>query len=148
MLCPHKAQMMNDTEWVLPNPMVDMTVEKLNKLCRQLKNIAHNLADLLLPEWSSALDITNELHRKREAVDEYSLNQRWFSTHARVEGTVMMVTTPEIHRVSQNIFDYITQTLWLIVMHYIFDRIFCRQSLVVLILLILNMMQTVWIGSP
>jgi hypothetical protein len=59
----------------------------------------------------------------------------------------MMVTTLEIHRVSQNIFDNITQILWLIVMHYIFDRIFCGKSLVVLIPLILNMRQTVWIGS-
>ncbi len=40
----------------------------------QLKNIAENLADFLLPEWPSALDITNELHGLRKAVDEYSLN--------------------------------------------------------------------------
>jgi hypothetical protein len=59
---------MNDTEWVPPNPSVDMTVKELAKLCHQLKNIAQNLTDLLLPEWPSALDITNELHRLREAV--------------------------------------------------------------------------------
>ncbi len=123
-------------------------VEEVANLCNQLKNIAQNLTDLILPEWPSALEITNELHRLREAVDEYSLNQIWFSAHARVDGTVMMITTPEICRVSQDIFDNITQTLWMIVMHYIFGRIFCGQSLVVLILLILNMRQTVWIGSP
>ena len=98
-------------EWVPSNPSVDMTVKELDKLCRQVKNIAQNLTDLLIPEWSSALDITNELHRLHEALDEYSLNRRWFSMHARVEGTVMIVTTPEICRVSQNIFDNITQTL-------------------------------------
>jgi hypothetical protein len=38
-----------------------------------IKNVAQNLADLLLPEWPSALNITNELHRLCEAVDEYSL---------------------------------------------------------------------------
>jgi hypothetical protein len=139
---------MNNTEWVSPNPLVDMMVEEVANLCNQLKNIAQNLTDLILPEWPSALEITNELHRLREAVDEYSLNQIWFSAHARVDGTVMMITTPEICRVSQDIFDNITQTLWMIVMHYIFGRIFCGQSLVVLILLILNMRQTVWIGSP
>ncbi len=85
-------------EWVPPNPLVDMTVEKLAKLCHQLKNIAQNLADLLLPEWSSALDITNKLHRLRDAVNDISLNQRWFSMHARVDGAVMMATTPEICR--------------------------------------------------
>jgi hypothetical protein len=105
--------------------------ESAGQALPSIKTIAQNLADLLLPEWSSALDITNELHTLREAVDEYSLNQRWFSAHARVEGVVMMVTTPEICQVSQNIFGNITQTLWLIVMHYIFDRIFCGRSLVV-----------------
>jgi hypothetical protein len=65
---------MKDTEWVPPNPLVDMTVEELADLCRQLKNVAENLADLFLPEWPSALDITNELHRLPEAVNEYSFN--------------------------------------------------------------------------
>ncbi len=65
---------MKDTEWVPLNPLVDMTVEELANLCHQLRNVAENLADLHLPEWPSALDITNELHRLREAVDEYSLN--------------------------------------------------------------------------
>jgi hypothetical protein len=139
---------MNDTEWVPPNLLVDMMVEEVAKLCRQLKNIAQNLADIYLPKWPNALDITNELHRLREAVDEYSLNRIWFSVHARVDGTVMMITTQEVRWVSQHIFDNITQTLWMIAMHYIFGRIFCGQSLVVLIPLILNMRQTVWIGSP
>jgi hypothetical protein len=65
---------MKDTEWVLPKPLMDMVEEDLANLWRQLKNIAKNLADLLLHEWPSALDITNELHRLQEAVDEYSLN--------------------------------------------------------------------------
>ncbi len=91
---------MKDTEWVPLNPSVDLMVEDLANLWRQLKNVANNLSDLLLHEWPSALDITNELHRLQEAVDEYSLNRMWFSTHARVDGTVMMVTTPEIRRVS------------------------------------------------
>ncbi len=66
---------MKDTEWVPPYPSVDMTVEDLANLRRQLKNVAKNLTDLLLHEWPSALDITNELHRLQEAVNEYFLNQ-------------------------------------------------------------------------
>ncbi len=50
-------------EWVLPSPLVDIMVEELAMLCCQLKIIAQNIADVLLPEWPSALDITNELHR-------------------------------------------------------------------------------------
>ena len=121
--------------------------ESAGQALPSIKTIAQNLADLLLPEWSSALDITNELHTLREAVDEYSLNQRWFSAHARVEGVVMMVTTPEICRVSRMIFENVTPTLWMIVMHSIYFRKFCELSLEVLIMPILSMRQTVWIGS-
>jgi hypothetical protein len=53
---------MKDMEWVPPNPSVDMTVEDLANLQRQLKNVTKNLADLLRHEWPSALDITNDLH--------------------------------------------------------------------------------------
>ncbi len=139
---------MKDTEWVPPNPSVDMMVEDLTNLRRQLKNVAKNLTELLVNEWPSALDITNELHRLREAVDEYSLHQIWFSMHARVDGTVMMVTAPEICRVSQMIFENDTPTLRMIVMHSIYFRKFCKLSLDVFITPILNMRQTVWIGSP
>ncbi len=135
---------MKDTEWVPPNPLVDMMVANLR---HQLKNIAKNLADVFLHKWPSALDITNELHRLQEAVDEYSLNWVWFSAHARVDGTVMMITTPDICRVSWMIFDNITSTLWMIVMNSIYFRKFCGLSLEVLIMPILNMRQTVWIGS-
>jgi hypothetical protein len=139
--------LMKDMEWVPPNLSVDMTVEDLANLRHQLKHIANNLSDLLLHELPSALDITNELHRLGEAVDEYSLNQIWFITHARVDGTVMMVMTLEIHRVSQVIFENVTPTLWMIVMHSIYFRKFCKLSWEVLIMPILNMRQTIWIGS-
>ncbi len=54
---------MKDTEWVPLNPSVDMMVEDLANLRRQLQDIAKNLTDLLVHEWPSALDIANELHR-------------------------------------------------------------------------------------
>jgi hypothetical protein len=65
LLLPHKTNLgvvlilssMKDTEWVQLNPLVDMMVEALANLQRQLKNVAENLADLLLHEWPSALDI-------------------------------------------------------------------------------------------
>jgi hypothetical protein len=139
---------MKDTEWVPPNPSVDMTVEDLANLRRQLKNVAKNLTDLFVHEWPSALDNTNELHRLRGAVDEYSLNQIWFSMHARVDGTVMMIRTPEICRVSQMIFENYTPTIRMIVIHFIYFRKFCELSLDVFIMPILNMRQTVCIGSP
>jgi hypothetical protein len=39
---------MKDMEWVLPNPSVDMTMEDLANLRRQLNKIAKNLAGPLL----------------------------------------------------------------------------------------------------
>jgi hypothetical protein len=47
---------------------------KQNLLHHQLNNIADNLEDLICPEWFSALDTTNELHRLQKAVDDHSLN--------------------------------------------------------------------------
>jgi hypothetical protein len=41
---------MKDMEWVPPDPLVDMMEEDLANLRRQLKNIAKNLAGLLLHE--------------------------------------------------------------------------------------------------
>jgi hypothetical protein len=71
LLLPHETNLgvililssMKDTEWVPPNPLVDMMVEDLANLRRQLRKITDDLGDLLLHEWPSALDITNELHR-------------------------------------------------------------------------------------
>jgi hypothetical protein len=40
-----------------------MMEEDLANLRHQIKNVAKNLADLLLHEWPSAHDIANELHR-------------------------------------------------------------------------------------
>ncbi len=134
----HILSTMKDTEWVPLNPLVDMMLEDLANLQHQLKKIAKNLVDLLCHEWPSALDITNELHNLQEAVDEYSLSQSWFSAHARVDGTVMMITTPEISQVSHMILDNIALTLWMIVMHSIYFRKFCGLSLAVLIPPILN----------
>jgi hypothetical protein len=71
LLLPHETNFsvvliltsIKDTEWVPPNPLADMTVEDLANLRPQAKNIGKNIADLLLHEWPSALDIMNELHR-------------------------------------------------------------------------------------
>jgi hypothetical protein len=65
---------MNNTEGLLPGPLVDMTVEELDELCHQLRDIVENIEGLICPEWSSLLDTTNELHVLRDAVDERSLN--------------------------------------------------------------------------
>jgi hypothetical protein len=46
---------MNNTEGLQPDPLVDMMVEELDALCRQLKDIVENLKELIRPEWSVPL---------------------------------------------------------------------------------------------
>jgi hypothetical protein len=113
----HRAQRMNNMEGLQPNPLVDMMLEELETLRHQLTDIVENLGDLILPEWSNALEFTNELHGLREAVEAHCLNRQWFSVHARIDGTVVMVTRPDICWVSQIIFVLITLSSWLTVMN-------------------------------
>jgi hypothetical protein len=55
---------MKDTEWVPPNPSVDMMVEDLANLQRQLKNVAKNLTDLLV---QTIIGCVDNAHTKYEA---------------------------------------------------------------------------------
>ncbi len=56
LLHPHETNLgvllilssMKDTAWVPRNPSVDMMVEVLTNLRRQVRNVAENLADLLI----------------------------------------------------------------------------------------------------
>ncbi len=64
-----------------------MMVEELEALCHELTD---NLQVLILPEWSNALEITNELNGLWEAVEDHCLNQELFSAHARIDGTLVL----------------------------------------------------------
>jgi hypothetical protein len=122
-LHPQKAQRINNMEGLQPNQLVDMTVEELEALHNELTDIAENLQVLILPEWSHALEINNELNGVREAVEARCLNQQWFSTYARIDGTVVMVTMPDFLQVSHNVFVLNVLSSWLTVMYYPHDRI-------------------------
>jgi hypothetical protein len=87
-----------------PVPLVKMMVEKLEELHNELTNIAEKLQVLILPEWSNAFKIRNELHELREVVEVHGMSGQLLSMHAKVNGTVVMVTTPDICQVSLNIF--------------------------------------------
>jgi hypothetical protein len=65
---------MNNMEGLQPNRLVDMTVEELEALHHQLQDIVEKLRVLIIPDWSNALEITNELYWLREAVDDHCLN--------------------------------------------------------------------------
>ena len=76
---------------------------ELKELRNELTSIAKKLQVLIPPEWSDAFKSSNELHGLREAVEAHGLLGQWFGAHARVNGTVVVVTTPDIHRVSHNV---------------------------------------------
>ncbi len=122
--------------------MEDMTAEELEVLCHQSTDIPKILGVLILPEWSNTFETTNEVHGLQEAVEAHCLNQQLFSAHARIDGTLVMVTMLDIHQISQNVFVLITLSSWLTVMNYHCDKISCGGSLVASMLLILNMRQT------
>jgi hypothetical protein len=61
-------------EGLQPNPLVDMMLEELETLRHQLTDIVENLGDLILPEWSNALEITNELNGLCGLVELHCLN--------------------------------------------------------------------------
>jgi hypothetical protein len=98
-------------EVVQPVPLVEMMVEELKELRNELTNIAEKLQVLSLPEWSNAFKISNELHGLQEVVEAHGFSGQWVSVHARVNGTVVMVMTPDICRVSHNIFVLKTEEL-------------------------------------
>jgi hypothetical protein len=123
-LCPYRAQRINNTEGLQPNPLVDMTVEEHEAFCHELTDIAKNLGVLILLELFNALDITNEINGLQEAVEAHCLNQQLFSAHARIDGTVVMVTMMDICLVSQNVFGLINLSSQLTIMHYHYNRIF------------------------
>jgi hypothetical protein len=81
-------------EVVQPVPLVEMMAEELKELHNELTDIAEKL-QVLLPEWSNAI-----MGGGRSAW----FVRQWLSMHARDNGTVVMVTTPDIRRVSHNVF--------------------------------------------
>jgi hypothetical protein len=61
-------------EVVQPVPLVEMTAEELEELRNELTNIAESLQVLILPilpEWSNAFIISNELHGLWEVVEAH-----------------------------------------------------------------------------
>jgi hypothetical protein len=80
-------------EQLQPDLLVDITDEDLD--------YADRLGTLiLLVTWSNAFEILYKLYELEEMVEVHDLLGQWFSAHARVDGAVVMVMTPDIRLVS------------------------------------------------
>ncbi len=86
------------------DPFVDMTNEDLDDLGKELKLYADRLGTLILPTWLNAFEILDRLGGLEETVDDHDISGACFSAHARVDGVVVLVTTPEICLVSPRCF--------------------------------------------
>jgi hypothetical protein len=91
-------------EQLQPDPLVDMTSEDLNDLCEGLRFYVDSIGALILPTWSNPCLILTKLGELEDLVDDHDLLGAWFGTHARIDGAVVMVTTPEICLVSLQCF--------------------------------------------
>ena len=99
--------------------LVDMTRKDLNDLRKGLRFYADSIGALIHPTWSNPCLILNKLGELEELVDDHDLSGAWFSTHARVDGAVVMVRIPEICLVTPRYFFVLDlKSQWLTAMHY------------------------------
>ncbi len=87
-----------------PDPLVEMTSEDLNNLCKGSRFYADSIGPLILLTWSNPFLILAKLGELEELVDDHDLLGAWFIAHARVDGAVVMVTKSEIGLVSPQCF--------------------------------------------
>jgi hypothetical protein len=101
----------NTMEQLQPEPLVDMMSEELNELCNGLRYYADKVDNLINPTWANPYLLLNKMGELVELVDDHELSGAWFSTHARVNNVVVMVTTPEIQQVSPRCFIVLDLTI-------------------------------------
>ncbi len=91
-------------EQLQPEPLVDMMSEELNELHKGLRYYGDKLDNLICPTCANPCLLLNKMGELVELVDNHELSGAWFSTHARVDDAVVMVTTPGIRQVSPRCF--------------------------------------------
>ncbi len=80
--------------------MVRFTRKSLVALCMALMVHAESLNSLFEPSWPNAEKVQEEMYNMVETLMVHAVNQKWFSTFARIGEKEEMVTSQEIHAVS------------------------------------------------
>jgi hypothetical protein len=80
--------------------VVKFTGESLAALCAALMEHAKRLNSLLEPSWPNVEKIQEEMYKMVDTLVYHAVDQKWFSTFARIGEAEEMVTTQEIRAVS------------------------------------------------
>ncbi len=80
--------------------MVKFTWEYLGALCAALMVHAERLNSLLEPSWPDAEKVHEEMYNLVDTLMIHAVEQKWFSTFAKIGRTEEMVTSQEIRAVS------------------------------------------------
>jgi hypothetical protein len=73
--------------------------ERLAILRAAILGHAERRQALLRPSWPNAGEIQEEMYRLMDTLMSAGADQKWFSAYILVEGTEVMLTTPEIRAV-------------------------------------------------
>jgi hypothetical protein len=80
--------------------VVKFTQDSLDALCTALMAHAERLNRLLEPSWPNAEKVHEEIYNMVDTLMIYVVEQKWFSTFAKIGRTEEMVTSQEICVVS------------------------------------------------
>jgi hypothetical protein len=80
--------------------VVNFTQDSLDALCAALVAHAERLNSLLKPSWPNAEKVHEEMYNMVDTLMIHAVNQKWFSTFAKIGRTEEMATSLEIHAVS------------------------------------------------
>jgi hypothetical protein len=80
--------------------VVKFTQRSLGALRMSLMEHAGRLKSLFEPSWPNTEEVQEEMYALVDTLMAHGVDQKWFSTFARVEGAEDMVTTQEIRAVS------------------------------------------------
>jgi hypothetical protein len=76
------------------------TQKSLGDLCAALLTHAERLKSLLKPSWPNAEKVHEEMYKMVDTLVIHAVDQKWFSTFAKIERTEEMVMSQEIRAVS------------------------------------------------
>ncbi len=93
--------------------VVKFDCESLATLCTALMKHAERLNSLLKPSWPDAKEVHDKMYALMGTLEEHWVDQKWFSTFARIRKKDEMVTSQEICAVSWSSL--------LVLLQYLFD---------------------------
>jgi hypothetical protein len=80
--------------------VVKFDCESLAALCTALMKHAERLNSLLKPSLPNAKEVHDEMYALMGTLEEYGVDQKWFSAFARIGKKEEMMTSQEIRAVS------------------------------------------------